>query len=110
MCRNRSRHPISATAVGLLLNVIAFGCAGPQHVAAPGVRAHTLAELYEVRDADLSCGQAQRLAYRTVERMGYRVTRTEPAADEKPGAILAEQRRGEHLASVRVTVTVTSMG
>lgn len=105
MRRNSNGYPIRAPVAGLLVNLAAFGCAGPQHVAAPGVRAHTLAELYEVRDADLSCGQAQRLAYRTVERMGYRVTRTEPAADEKPGAILAEQRRGEHLASVRVTVT-----
>lgn len=61
---------------------------------ASGVRTHTLAELYEVHDADLSCGQVQRLAYWTVERMGYRVTPTELAADEKPGAILAEQRRG----------------
>lgn len=91
--------------VNLILSLTAFGCAGPQHVAAPAVQTHTLAELYEVRDADLSCGQAQRLAYRTVERMGYRVTRTEPASNEEPGTILAEQRRGEHLAAVRVTVT-----
>ena len=91
--------------VGPFLILAAVDCAGPQHVAAPSLQTHTLAELYEVRDADLSCEQAQRLAYPTVERMGYRATRAEPAADEKPGAILADQHRGEHVASVRVTVT-----
>lgn len=105
MRRNSNGYPMRVPVAGLLVNLAAFGCAGPQHVAAPSVQTRTLAELYEVRDADLSCEQAQRLAYRTVERMGYPVTRTEPAADEKPGAILAEQRRGEHVASVRVTVT-----
>ena len=99
-----------ASVIGSILSLVTFGCAGPQHVAAPAVRTQTLAELYEVRDADLSCGQAQRLAYRTVERMGYRVTRAEPASDEEPGTILAEQRRGEHLAAVRVTVTCDANG
>ena len=99
-----------ASVIGSILSLVTFGCAGPQHVAAPALRTQTLAELYEVRDADLSCGQAQRLAYRTVERMGYRVTRAEPASDEEPGTILAEQRRGEHLASVRVTVTCHANG
>lgn len=99
-----------ASVIGSILSLATFGCAGPQHVAAPTVRTHMLAELYEVRDADLSCGQAQRLAYRTVERMGYRVTRAEPASDEEPGTVLAEQRRGEHLATVRVTVTCDANG
>ena len=99
-----------ASVIGSILSLVTFGCAGPQHVADPAVRAHTLAELYEVRDADLSCGQARRLAYRTVERMGYRVTRAEPASDEEPGTVLAEQRRGEHLAAVRVTVTCDADG
>ena len=67
-------------------------------------QAEPLAELYEITDTDLSCEQAQHLAYRTVERMGYRVTSTTRATPGKTGAIQARQTRSGQTALVRVTI------
>lgn len=99
--------------VGLVASVVGAGCAGPQHVAAPDLQAQTLAELYEVRDTDLSCEQAERLAYQTVERMGYGVTEVtpvRPADGARVGTILAERRRGAQTARVRVGVECRARG
>ena len=67
-------------------------------------RAEPLAELYKITDTDLSCEQAQQLAYKTVERMGYRVTSASRAAPGKTGAIQARQRRSGQTALVQVTI------
>ena len=73
-------------------------------------QAEPLAELYRITDTDLSCEQAQHLAYRTVERMGYRVTATTQAMPGKTGAIRAQQRRSGQTALVQVTVQCQPQG
>ena len=73
-------------------------------------QAEPLAELYEITDTGLSCEQAQHLAYRTVERMGYRVTSATRATPGKTGAIQARQRRSGQTALVRVTVECQPRG
>ncbi len=88
--------------VGLLMLAALIGCAPRSQPAARVVarassaavlasmeanraaaQAEPLAELYEITDTDLSCEQAQQLAYRTVERMGYRVTSSDPGHARK---------------------------
>ena len=73
-------------------------------------QAEPLAELYGITDTDLSCEQAQQLAYRTVERMGYRVTSATRAAPGKTGAIQARQTRSGQTALVQVTVRCQPQG
>ncbi len=108
--------------VGLLMLTL-LGCAPRSQPAARGVarasaaavfasleanraaaQAEPLAELYGITDTDLSCQQAQRLAYRTVERMGYRVTSATRAAPGKTGTIQAQQTRSGQTALVQVRV------
>ena len=109
--------------VGLLMLLTPIGCASRSQPAARAVarasatavhasmeasraaaQAEPLAELYEITDTDLSCEQAQHLAYKTVERMGYRVTAATRATPGKTGAIRAQQRRSGQTALVQVTV------
>ena len=73
-------------------------------------QAEPLAELYEITDMDLSCEQAQQLAYRTVERMGYRVTSATQATPGKTGAIQAQQRRSGQTAPVQVAIQCQPQG
>ena len=73
-------------------------------------QAEPLAELYEIADTDLSCEQAQQLAYKTVERMGYRVTAATRATPGKTGAIQARQRRSGQTALVQVTLQCQPQG
>ena len=115
--------------VGLLMLSALIGCASRSQPAARVVarasaaavfasmeanraaaQAEPLAELYEITDTDLSCEQAQQLAYRTVERMGYRVTNTTRATPGKTGAIQARQRRSGQTALVQVTVRCQPQG
>ena len=115
--------------VGLLMLPALIGCASHSQPAARAVarasaaavfasmeanraaaQAEPLAELYEITDTDLSCKQAQQLAYRTVERMGYRVTSATRATPGKTGAIQARQRRSGQTALVQVTVRCQPQG
>ena len=115
--------------VGLLMLSALIGCASRSQPAARAVarastaavfasmevnraaaQAEPLAELYEITDTDLSCEQAQQLAYRTVERMGYRVTSATRATQGKTGAIQARQRRSGQTATVQVTVQCQPQG
>ena len=73
-------------------------------------QAEPLAELYGITDTDLSCEQAQQLAYRTVERMGYRVTSATRATPGETGAIQARQRRSGQTALVQVTIQCQPQG
>ena len=73
-------------------------------------QAEPLAELYGIADPNLSCDQAQQLAYRTVERMGYRVTGATKATQGQAGAIQAEQRRSGRIATVQVTLECQAQG
>ena len=73
-------------------------------------QAEPLVELYGIADPDLSCDQAQQLAYRTVERMGYTVTAATQAAQGKAGSIQAQQRRSGQIATVQVTVECQTHG
>ena len=115
--------------VGLLMLSALIGCAPRSQPAARTVarastaavfasmeanraaaQAEPLAELYEITDTDLSCEQAQQLAYRTVERMGYRVASATRAAPGKTGAIQAQQRRSGQTALVQVTIQCQPQG
>ena len=114
--------------VGLLMLPTLIGCAPRSQPAARAVarasaavlasmeanraaaQAEPLAELYEITDTDLSCEQAQQLAYKTVERMGYRVTSATRATPGKTGAIRAQQRRSGQTALVQVTVQCQPQG
>ena len=115
--------------VGLLMLPTLIGCAPRSQPAARAVarasatavlasmeanrvaaQAEPLAELYRITDTDLSCEQAQQLAYRTVERMGYRVTSATQATPGKTGAIRARQRRSGQTALVQVTVQCQPQG
>ena len=115
--------------VGLLMLSAFIGCAPRSQPAARAVarasaaavlagmeanrvaaQAEPLAELYGISDTDLSCEQAQQLAYRTVERMGYRVTSATRATQGKTGAIQARQTRSGQTALVRVTVRCQPQG
>ena len=49
-------------------------------------------EEYDVRDADMSCEDANRFALRAVERLGYKVTSFDKATNERSGLIKAKQR------------------
>ena len=118
--------PIS---VGLLMLAALIGCAPRSQPAARAVarassaavlasmeanraaaQAEPLAESYGITDTDLSCEQAQQLAYRTVERMGYRVTAATRATPGKIGTIRAQQRRSGQTALVQVTIQCQPQG
>ena len=73
-------------------------------------QAEPLAELYGITDTDLSCDQAQQLAYKTVERMGYRVTSATRVTPGKTGTIQARQRRSGQTALVQVTIQCQPQG
>lgn len=47
---------------------------------------------YDVRDAEMTCADANRHALRAVERLGYEVTSFSQASETAPGRIDAEQR------------------
>ena len=115
--------------VGLLMLLTLIGCVPRSQLAARVVarasatavlasmeanrtaaQAEPLAELYGITDPDLSCEQAQQLAYRTVERMGYRVTTATRATQGKTGTVQAQQKRSGQTALVQVTIQCQPQG
>ena len=103
-----TQHPQpAARAVARASAAAVFASMETNRVAA---QAEPLAELYRITDTDLSCEQAQHLAYKTVERMGYRVTSATRATPGKTGIVQAQQRRSGQTALVQVTVQCQPQG
>lgn len=69
---------------------------------------------YELKNQPLTCEEANRLAYRTIEAMRYKVSAFEPAAAGKRGVIKASrmvtQQGGEEPRDVTITVDCTPSG
>ena len=101
---------------GVLLVVIT-GCAAAQTPRSSSLSSlsrsagsPSLAEIYAISDSHLSCQQAQQLAYRTVERMGYTVTALRQARQEHAGIIKAERHSRGWVEPVQVAVRCNDSG
>jgi len=67
---------------------------------------------WELKNQPLSCDEANRRAYRTIEGMRYKVTTFEPAAPGRPGVIRASRiirpGGGEEPRDVRIAIVCTA--
>ncbi len=105
---HQTSHALQRVCISILMGALA-SCATqqmPQQMVAPKLRS---GPFYETA---LSCGQANRVSYRVVEQLGYRVTTLTPASDGRAGLIAGDrasyqQRRSQRQSQATVTVKIT---
>jgi hypothetical protein len=70
------------------------------------------AHRYDLEDQPLSCEQANRYTYQTLELMGFTVTRVDLAAPGRRGEVAAQRRRSgeEQHVTVRIDCTAATAG